>query len=558
MADSILPLSRLRARLATPRGKDRIDALLAADDPAAAVAALPVTELHQLVYHVGFADSLELIALATPEQIRGCLDIDLWDRDQVQLEASRPWLMALIEAGHEHLAEVWDGLDAELTALLVARSTHIYDLSLDEEPDDSDGRPIVLTPDRFFAVKLTADDDETVHLVHRLIDDLYRADPSGQLARHTLMAARSEPIPELEEMSYRWRCGRMADMGYVDFYEALSVYRPLDPGSVTVGEGTEDRFGDAMDDDALRPGALPVPIVERVVGKNFLARAMERVLAPEQATDEIERLEIALVVLVNKVLAAARVSPGDDDAVAIGTEHAMATLALGLETVTQGDVDSAVRALQTISLTRLHRVGHTIALRLSLFAHRLRPRVHRAGVATEALLAALCAPRPLFPREFDHTVGDPAGAGPRPFESMADVRLVAEALTELALRVAVADSLGADAEATDSEPRPELDDHVRTALVRAMMGQDFAARPLALADLADFSGRALSGGALTDEARQAGTRALMTRLDQIHVTEARQYVPRLLDGWFADIEDALGRLPGNPDPRFIDRVLIAG
>jgi hypothetical protein len=573
MADSLLPLSRLRARLATPRGKDRVEALLAVADPAAAVAALPVSEVYQLVHEVGFGEALELIALATPEQFQGCLDIDLWDRDQMQLEAATPWLTALIEAGHERLAEVWERLDAELTALIVARSTHIYDLALGEEPDDSDGRPIVLTPDRYFAVKIMADDGEAVRLVHRLIEDLYRADPSGQLARHTLMAARSEPVPELEETSYRWRSGRMADMGYADFYEALAVFRPLDPASVKLGEGTEDRFGDAMettesmdatdatdamdaiDDDPLRPSALPLSLAERVVGKSFLARAMDRIAERE----EIDRLEMALVVLVNKVLAAARVAPREREAVEIGAEHTMATLALGLEAVSQGDLDRAARALETISLTRLHRVGHTVALRLALFAHRLRPRVATAGPPMDALLAALCAPRPLFPRELD----DPPGAGPRPFESMADVRAVAEALTALALRVAVAESVGADLTGEQPEPRPALpelpglDDHVRTALVRAMMGHDVVARPLTLEDITRFAGQAMERGVLTAEARQAGTRALIARLDQAGVTAARQVLPKLLDGWFADIEDALGHLPPKPDPRFIDRVLIA-
>lgn len=547
MADSTLPLSRLRARLAAPRGTRKIDALLGADDPSEAVAALPPIEVHELVHEVGFADALELIALATPAQLRGCMDIDAWNRDSMELGGVLPWLGALVEAGYERLGQVWAELDAELAALILARTTHIYDLSLDDEPDDSDGQPMVTTPDTFFAIKLTADDDDTVRLIHRIIDDLYRADPSGALARHTIMAARSEPMAELEETSYRWRTGRMADLGYVEFYEALEVFRPLEPGAVRIEEGSEDRFGDMV--EASTP--LPVPIAERVVGRSFLARALDRI----EDAREIERLELALVVLVNKVLSAARVSPGDQEAIAIAADHATATLALGLEAVSQGDVARAARALETVSLTRLHRVGTTIPLRLAHMARALTPRAITAGGSTDALLEALCRRRPFFPRELDQ----PPGSGVRPFESTDDVRVVAEALTKLALRVAIADGLGVDvlAMAQRPEPRPALDDHVRTALVRAMLGEPLAPVALGAGDIARFVRTAMAKGSIVPQARDAARRALEARLDTAEITAARQYLPELLHAWLADLEDALGHLPPDPDPRFIDRVLVA-
>jgi hypothetical protein len=90
-----------------------------------------------------------------------------------------------------------------------------------------------------------------------------------------------------------------------------------------------------------------------------------------------------------------------------------------------------------------------------------------------------------------------------------------------------------------------------------MTGHDLATRPLALDEIAEFVSQAMEGGSLTEEARRAGTRALIARLDQARVTAAREVLPRLLEDWFADIEDALGHLPQKPDPRFIDRVLVA-
>ena len=73
----LVPLSRFRASLTRPRGVRRMDALLEAAESAAAVAALSVPDFYFLVKEVGLGDSDELIALATPQQIRGCLDLEI-------------------------------------------------------------------------------------------------------------------------------------------------------------------------------------------------------------------------------------------------------------------------------------------------------------------------------------------------------------------------------------------------------------------------------------------------------------------------------------------------
>src|SRR5262245_57820490 len=145
------PLARLRAGLAAPRGARRIDALLSATDADAAVAGLAPTEIYELVHEVGFADAADLIHLATPSQIRGCLDLDAWDKDKALVEPMKPWLASILEAGYEKLGQVWAGLDPELRALFIQRHTEIFDLTLGEAPDDEDEqvdeRPVYMTTD---------------------------------------------------------------------------------------------------------------------------------------------------------------------------------------------------------------------------------------------------------------------------------------------------------------------------------------------------------------------------------------------------------------------------
>jgi hypothetical protein len=534
-------MARIRAQLAGPRGYRRIDALLSSDDAPAAIAALSPNEVFELVHEVGFEDAQPLLELVTPAQIQGCFDLEAWQKDQIEVAGLKPWIASLIETGFEKVGEVWGALDAELRALILQRQVRIWDVSLGEEPEEDNENPIMATPDRFFMLELKGDDD-TQRLIQQLVEDLYRAD--ADLARHTIMSARSEPPAELEEQSYRWRSARLADLGYVDFYEALDLFRPLDADKVQIGEGSQDRM---VGDDTR----LPAVVAEEVLGRSFLARAMGSIDVPEEA----ELLEASLMVLVNKVLAAGRAKPGQAEVVRRGALYATATLSLGLETVSRSDLPRAREALRSISLQRMFRVGYTVTTKLARLAQALAPRSLTAASPAKELVAGLCSPRPLFSRAAD----EPPAAGLRPFESSADLRRAGEILAGLTLRVALVEGLGVDVVAMGQapEPRPNLDDHIRTALVRAVVGGELRGEALSQAELTKLRDQGVVDGLLTPAARKAGHAAIRARLGAAQLTASDTVLDKLVDGWLDDLEGILGGVKdATIDPRFVEGLLV--
>ena len=535
------PLARIRAQLAGPRGYRRIDALLAEEDAPAAIAQLSPNEVFELVHEVGFEDAQPLLELVTPAQIVGCFDLEAWQKDQIEVAGLKPWLASLIETGFEKVGEVWGALDAELRALILQRQVRIWDTTLEEAPEEDNDNPIMTTPDRFFMLELKGDPD-TQRLIQQLVEDLYRAD--ADLARHTIMSARSEPPAELEETSYRWRSARLADLGYVDFYDALDLFRPLDADKVAIGELSQDRiFGD--------DSRMPLVVAEEVLGRSFLARAMGSIDDPEEAA----RLETALMVLVNKVLAAGRAKPGMAEVVRRGALYATATLSLGLETVTRADLGRAKEALRTISLQRLFRVGYTVTTKLARLAQALAQRSITAGSPAKELVAGLCSPRPLFSRAAD----DPSVPGMRPFESLADLRRAGEILAGLTLRIALVEGLGVDVLAMGQapEPRPSLDDHIRTALARAVVGGGLTGEALSQSELTTLRDRGMVGGLLTPAARATGHATIKTRLDAAQVTASGSVLEKVVDGWLNDLEAIVGGVSdAEIDPRFVEGLLV--
>jgi hypothetical protein len=508
---NVIALSRYRAQLGRARKQRRADALLSAPDPARAIRALPGDELYYVVHEIGLRDAGDILAYARAEQVQVALDFALWERDRISPGRLAEWIEALADAPPQKIREWIAGLDVELVALLIRRQARIYDLSQEEPPEEPEGI-LFPTPDRFFVLDVrdtgaasqldgdgddgpgddTAEPSPSARALIRLLDGLYRADKD--LARRLLVGARDELDSELEELAYRWRQGRMSDLGFAEYYEALEVYRELDPTSVHIGEAsaggrerTRTRPTAREDGDAgvRAPGAL----IERLSGSSPFARAVQGLTG----ADEVDDLHAALVALTNRVLAADRVSPGDDEAVARSLARMAATLDIAVEFLARGEGERAVEAVRTVPLVRLHRLGVSLVdkvRRLALTLKRHGPLVAAGRDLAEredaAVLEAVTALRPLFPGVLD----DPPAAADRPFASLADVARATAGIERAAAAQAMLHGLGVAAEqvapgaaaieaAALDEAAVDTGVLARTALVlRVLGGKPASFRPL--------------------------------------------------------------------------------
>jgi hypothetical protein len=572
--DDVIPLSRFRAQLARARRGGRAEALLSAPDPAALVPTLPIQDLYFAIKEVGLADATDLVALATPAQVRGFIDLDAWDRDQLDEAKMEEWLNAVAEAGPVKLKQVVEALDPEVVALFLRRVARVFDLTLEDDlPEEPEGH-FWPTPDGNFLLDVIPSGDRG-KAVERIVDYLYRADL--QVARWALMAARSEISAELEEWSYRWRSGRMADLGYVDYYDALSVYSPLDAARVAV-EDTASAVA-----PPTTPAAPPTPEAEPALPTQLAAMidprgTYGRALATIDDPAELERQQALLMLLVNKVLSADRVETGDLEGAQKTLPRVVGTLDLGLEALlrarprTPDDPDSddarAGRLLRRVALEHIFRVGVGLLDRLQRAARALLTHglvlvppltVSLAEPPHDALLAGLALRRPLYPIALDKNPPPDKGAPPlRPFSSLADVARATAALDELAQMGAfVFVALGIDREAlaravreagpllrpgrAETPPLPgappppqvRFGTLVRTLACRALVDDAARLRGFTARERRALAER-LGPGPLSPEARAHVDRAFAALL-AAHNHAAPPWLPSRLDAWLADL-----------------------
>jgi len=480
LPDNVIALPASRARTRPARRQRRLDVIMAEAHPERAIAALPGDELYYLLRENDPEDTRDLLRYARAEQVRTLLDFDLWDADRLAPAQLDKWVGVMAEMPPSTVGRWLRGIDAELFGLIVRKGARIYDLTLEEPPDEPEGI-VFNTPDGFFMLDVVgygpradaagddgapvtaANDDPTAsaEALVRVLDALYRDDL--EFARRMLVGARSDLDAELEELAYRWRQGRMADLGFVDFHAALEVYRELDPASVRIGElRPGSRRRPIGDDDGGAGGTedfrrAPAVLASELAGGSLFARSLARVTAAA----ELDEINYALVALANRVLAADRVDPADERAVVASVERMRATLDIGVELLARGgattgggdtggdralDEDRAVDAVRTVPLERLFRLGVTLIGRVRALARTLGRRGPFAGIPgidlvedpEASVLEAVTRAGPAYARLLD----TPPATGERPFASLADIARATAAVERAAVAQAMVLGLG--------------------------------------------------------------------------------------------------------------------
>jgi hypothetical protein len=412
--EAVVPLSRWRALLARSRNpRKRLELLLAEPQAAALVPLIPVEDFYYLVRGVGLEDAVEALRLASAEQVQGCLDLDLWQRDRLSTPRLLAWLEVLAELPPRALMTIVRAVDPELVSLVLARHTRVFDPSIGEAPDDDSPHIKYRTPDDTFVVEMVIGSATAARTLERFLDGLYRADPD--VARSMLMDAKWSTVAELEEESYGWRTARLGDLGFPAYDDAIGVYQLVDPTAPTPARPDASA---APASPSLEPPMLPVPFADSLGEESFLGRVLLEIDDAALMT----MLSTGIVAVLNLVLVADRVDPADVETVHEASARARDTLALGLEHLASGDVGRAKAILAATPPTYVFQVGYSLGAALGRRARAL----DLAGI-DDPSLDALLEPRAMFPSALDP---EPT-AGVRPMRSVADLRAVEAFLAEL-------------------------------------------------------------------------------------------------------------------------------
>lgn len=193
--------------------KQKLKTIFDAPSPERVVQDLPAMEIYTIIQEVGLENSFDLFQLATPEQARVILDLELWEDWSISVEQTVRWLDMILSAGDEYALRLLSQIDQELLIILLKKTLSVGGglgdiINSEDFSGDWDH-----TFDETFFLKL--EEPEHAELILKMLEFLYNE--NHRLYRSLMLGAENELLTELEETAYQFRTARLEDEG---IYEA--------------------------------------------------------------------------------------------------------------------------------------------------------------------------------------------------------------------------------------------------------------------------------------------------------------------------------------------------
>jgi len=299
---------------------------------------------------------MQLLKLASLRQWQYLLDLELWEKDRLDLTHAFQWLQRLQRSDPGRLT-MWLFTDGQALAYLyLFRNVHVEIRDEDETYDLEEG---FITLDGLFYIKVLKENQrETVEGILRTMagEDL--------LKYHSLLTGLAGVLPaDLEEDMYRLRNVRIAEHGFLPREEALLVYAPLDPKTIEQKESPE--MVDLVLDEKNLDLAPYTPFYFSK-SRNLLTKSASRI------TDGrlLDRIRLEFAGLCNQILSADGLVIDDIDVLRKTGQKAAGYLNLALEEMSGKDIGAAEELLRKNRLISLFRMGFGLAQKLKWEAER--------------------------------------------------------------------------------------------------------------------------------------------------------------------------------------------
>jgi Family of unknown function (DUF6178) len=359
-----------RAILELPAEK-ALDRILNDPQPAALVHSFPEQDFYLLVNEIGPEDSLPLLALATNKQWEHVVDLEVWQKDRIELNSVTRWMNLLLEADAKRFVKWFMDEQLEFIEFYLFKNLEVRIREHDQDTGDFGDEYFTL--DDVYYLKFVEIPVETES--EKLSDKQRRAFLTRfaqSLAAYDYGAFQSvllevtHVIPnETEEDCYHRRSVRLAEKGFLPFDESIGIYQPLKPGDL------EKKIPKFMPRSADEISSLPVPIspLRELKEDNHFTRALQKI----SPANVLQQLQAEFANLCNQIGVADHQSNRGREVLKGIVKKASGYLSIGLEQMLKDkEVDPALTAvlITRYRLQDIFRVGFGRALKLKWRAEK--------------------------------------------------------------------------------------------------------------------------------------------------------------------------------------------
>ncbi|MEE8431729.1 MAG: DUF6178 family protein [Candidatus Desulfatibia sp.] len=372
-------LARQRRQIMELSSEKALTAILDAPQPAALVHSFPEEDFYFLINDIGLEDSHELMRLASNRQWEYILDIEVWEKDRIEIRAVTRWFDLLLKVDPQRFIKWFLDEKTEFVEFYLFKNIEVRARKNDQDPSEFDEG--FFTFDDTIYVRFKEDvfdpdaeehEAEPTTREHRdaFLSNFFRvlADYDHVIYQKVLLESASVIPAETEEEAYRLRNVRLAEKGFMPFDEAIGIYQPLKPRDF------EKQSVKYTGKDDERRQLLPVPLYHAGMLKedNLFAGALKRI----EINEVLEQIQTEFAGLCNQIVAADQEAVRDREALSAIVKKACGYLNIGLERLTAKgtplDINRATALIRQYPLAGIFRVGYGRALDLKWRAERWR------------------------------------------------------------------------------------------------------------------------------------------------------------------------------------------
>ena len=352
-------LQQKRQRLLTLEPKDAMERILQDPQPLPLVHSFPEQDLYFLIHDVGPEDALPLLSLASDKQWEHIVDLETWQKDQIDQKSVSRWLGLLLDADPQRFVRWFLEQKLEFIEFYLYKNIEVRVIEHDQDPSEI-GHDFFSLDNSYFIrfldqpVKDEADeisDDQRKKFLTKLIKHL--ADFDHRTYQHVMLEATHVLPAESEEKCYHWRNVRLAEKGFLPFDEAVGIYQPIKPQDIN--RYTIDPTADGGDTASVLPiSQYPMRLLKE---DNPFTRA----LATLAGSPELPGIQAEFANLCNRIIVADHKTVRDREALRKIVKKACGFISLGLERLVRDqtalDPRQAAELFIKYPLTQIFRVG---------------------------------------------------------------------------------------------------------------------------------------------------------------------------------------------------------
>lgn len=309
-----------------------------------------------LIKKIGEDDSLPLLKIASLDQWQYLLDMELWQRDRLDMDNTSIWLNRLQEADIERLVK-WLYLDGiSLAQYYFFKNIRVVINTGDEVYDLADD---FFTLDGLYYIQIL--DKKHENAIGNILRQMARED--YDLYQASLLTIAGVISTEVEEEMYRIRNMRLAEDGFLPYQEAISVYSYLKIGSLKVDQSPYKLH---YLSEKERNESVPVTPLLYVRGNNLLAKSSENI----NDTILLDRMRLEFAGICNQILSADGLMVDDLEVLVEICRKTAGYINIALEKLSGGNFTLSEQFLKNHPLISVFRAGFGLALELKWEADR--------------------------------------------------------------------------------------------------------------------------------------------------------------------------------------------